>query len=241
MANYNFWKNWKNKSQIERKAIDSVKQARKTIIKSIPKEALIAIYIKGSFVRREMKEGSDVDIVPIVSENKYEKPVFEVNKPQIAPCVVVPLSLWELKNNKLFTKSNSPRARPDRFIKYLGYYKLIYGKSPNTVNFKIRKDEEGFKALIKTFQKSFIPLYKKKKIGFSIIIKETFWLTDLEQRVKRIIPIFSFKGIAKSVKDKKHIIHEAYRLRLKGSDKRSKERFIERLKYHLKKLEMKLR
>ncbi len=233
-----FWKDWKRKTSIEKKAIEAVKRARELIIRAIPKKKLVAIYIKGSFIRREMKRGSDVDIVPIVAENKYEKPIFELNKPEITPCVIVPLSLWELKNNKLFTKNNSPRARPDRFIKYLSHYKLIYGKALNTTNFKIRTDEESFKALIKAFKKSFIPLYEKGKLGFSGIIKETFWLTELEQRIKLIIPIFSFRGVSKSIRDKNHIVHDAWKLRLhKTKDKRKRKAFIIKLKKHLKRLE----
>jgi hypothetical protein len=118
--NYNFWESWKNKTEIENKAIESVEKARDLVIKSIPKKALVAIYIKGSFARREMKIGSDVDMVPIVTENKFEGPVFGVNDSSIEPVCVVPLSLWELKNNKLCSESDhSPdlRAKPDRFLK----------------------------------------------------------------------------------------------------------------------------
>ena len=67
---YDFWKKWKRKTTIEKKAIVSIKKSRSLILKSIPKNKIVAIYIKGSFVRREMNKKSDVDIVPIV---KYKR------------------------------------------------------------------------------------------------------------------------------------------------------------------------
>ena len=79
MINYDFWKNWKNKTEIEKKAIISVKKARELTINAIPKNKLVAIYIKGSFARREMKKRSDVDMVPIVLEDEYQGKAFSVN------------------------------------------------------------------------------------------------------------------------------------------------------------------
>lgn len=52
--NYDFWKSWKKKNTIEDKAIAALKEARQNVIDAVPTSALIAIYIKGSFARREM-------------------------------------------------------------------------------------------------------------------------------------------------------------------------------------------
>lgn len=235
---YEFWKDWKRKTLIEKHAIKSVILARTRIINSIPKNKLVAIYIKGSFVRREMKKGSDVDIVPIVTENKYEKKVFEVNTLEIHPSIVVPLSLWELENNKLYTKNNKPRAKPDRFVKKLDEYKIIYGKPLDVTKFKVRTDKECLKDLIKAFRKSFIPLYYKKKMGFSTLIKEVFWLTDLEESVKSKNPPHSFRGLEKTIKNKNHIIHDALKFRLKrNKDQKVRDKFIKKLKKHLTNLD----
>ena len=109
MPNYDFWKKWTKKTLIEKNAIKSVINARQYIIAAVPKDKLISIYIKGSFVRREMNKTSDVDMVPIVSENKYQARIFNINNKAIKPVIVVPLSIWELKNNKLWTKFEQPR------------------------------------------------------------------------------------------------------------------------------------
>jgi hypothetical protein len=47
MSKYDFWDKWKNKSDIEIRAIDSVIEARDLVINSVSTDALIAIYIKG--------------------------------------------------------------------------------------------------------------------------------------------------------------------------------------------------
>ena len=232
----------------EEKAIKAIEKARGLIINSVPKNSLVAIYIKGSFARREHRwvqassesvlKGSDVDIVPIVAENKFEKAIFGVNNLEIHPCIVVPLSLWELENNKLYTKNNRPRAKPDEFVKRLGKYKLIYGKSLETANFNVRTDREALKDKIKTFKKSYISLYEKGKYPFSALAKEVFWLVEYEQSVRGIKPEHSFKGISESAKDPNHIIHDAYKLRESHTeDKKEKEKFIKKLKKHLDCLE----
>src|SRR3990167_978310 len=130
MIKYDFWEDWKKITPFEEKAIRAVVKARDEVVKALPKDKLVAIYIKGSFARREMKEGSDVDMVPIVTENEDESAVFDVNDSDISPVVVVPFSLWEFEHNKLSTKSSyrpDLRAEPDIFLKKLGAYKLIYG------------------------------------------------------------------------------------------------------------------
>ena len=73
MVNYEFWKDWKRKNKLEESAIKSIKTARKIILSEIPKEQIVAIYAKGSFVRREMNKKSDVDFVNILKRKKYLK------------------------------------------------------------------------------------------------------------------------------------------------------------------------
>ena len=63
MANHEFWGDWKNKTKLEEAAIKSLKAARVIIIQNIPKEEIVAIYARGSFVRREMNKKSDSALV----------------------------------------------------------------------------------------------------------------------------------------------------------------------------------
>lgn len=238
---YNFWNNWGNKTPIEKKAISKIKIARKLIIQAVPKEELVAIYVKGSFVRREMRKGSDIDIVPVVTKNSLEGAIFEINSRIIAPAIVVPLSLEEFKANKLFTKSGFTldlRAEPDLFLKKLNNYELIYGKTLNPNDFPIRTDKQVVRNEIKKIREGYIKAYKLEKSS-SPPIKELFWLVEYVQLSKGNKVKHSFKGIANSVKDSNHIIHEAYRLRLKEKrlTNKDKAQFIKHLKEYLNSIE----
>ena len=241
MIKYDFWKNWKNKTEIEKRAIKSVEKARELVVNAIPKNKLVAIYIKGSFVRREMKKGSDVDMVPIVVENKYQGLVFGVNGPKIAPVIVVPLSLWEFKHNKLWTKSNRKpdlRAKPDRLLKKIKECKIIYGKPLNPRKYPIRDDKTALKDEINIIKTGYVPLYEKGEIKFDPLLKEVFWLVELEQSVLGKKVKHSFEGIVKSVDNINHIIHDAFDIR-KNLSKNKENKFILKLKNHLEILEKK--
>ncbi len=237
LMNYNFWEGWKKITVFEKKAIKAVMKARGKVINAVPNNTLIAIYIKGSFARRELRKDSDVDMVPIVAENKNESVVFAVNGPDIEPVMVVPLSLWEFKHNKLCTKgSYTPdlRAEPDLFLKKLCEYKLIYGTPLEPTSYPIREDRQIIKDEIMKLCNGYIPAYKEGKTSFSSMLKEFFWLFEFVQKVKGKEIVHSFKGIAQSIKDKEHIIHKAYQLLIRPlRTKEEEEQFIDALKKYL--------
>lgn len=215
MTNPDFWETWGNPSAIEQRAINSVKKARDQVINAIPKEALVAIYIKGSFTRREMNEQSDVDMVPIVTEDKYEGSVFELNEPEIAPVMVIPLSLEEFRKNELSAPSDQSidlRAKPDRFLRFLKDHKLIYGTPLNPEDYPIRSDAEALKDEIKILNEGYIPLYLRKEIGFDPLLKEIFWTIELELLSKGVSVEHSFRGISEAA-PADHPINQAMRLR----------------------------
>ncbi len=241
MSKKEFWKDWKRVTKLEKEAIKSIKKAKKILLENISKEKIVAIYIKGSFPRREMNEKSDVDIVPIVKDNKLLKEIIKLDKENrhlYKPSELLPSSLWEFKHNKIYLKSKDPKGRPDGFIRDLDKHKLIFGKPLNPQEFTIRNDKEKLKGMINAFKEIFLPFYKEKKFGFSEIVKQVFWLTENEQKVKGKNPPHSWKELTKSIKDKNHIIHQAYEFRLKpAKDKKQRQEFIKKLKTHLKNLE----
>lgn len=235
--NTNFWDSWKDISQIENKAIVSILRAKELIIKSVSEDALIAIYIKGSFITREMNKTSDVDIVPIVTESKFENDIFGVNGLEITPVIVVPLSIEEFKNNQLATKSEESvdlRARPDRFLRMINQCRLIYGTALNPNNYPVRSDLEGYKDEIEIIKNGYIPLFLKGEIDFSPLLKEFFWMTEMELSSNGIQAPHTFRGIA-DVTSTDHLIHEALRLRESDKlDKKSELEFVTRLQESIK-------
>jgi hypothetical protein len=241
MVKYDFWETWKSRTEVEEKAIDSVVKARDLVIDSVPSNALVAIYIKGSFARREMKEGSDVDMVPIVTEDKYEEVIFGVNSSEINPVCVVPLSLSEVRNNKLATKgSYTPdlRAEPDLFLLKLGECKLIYGTPLNPADYPVRSKDQIVRDEIKKIKKGYIKAYQEGVINFQPLLKEVFWLVEWEQNLKGKKVNHSFKGITESIKDKNHIVYDAFEFRKNPNRGKTEEKkFILKLEEYLNELE----
>ncbi len=235
-----FWVNWKHKTDAEKRAIVGLENARKILLRNIPKSKLIAVYLKGSFVRREMNEKSDVDIVPIVSSNRYLqviKRLQEKHRMEYAPADFTPISLWELKHNQKHDPKEM-KSSPDVFVKNIQSAQLIYGRPLDTTNYKVRDDTKQLGGLLNAFHKKIIPKYEDKEFGFSQIIKCVFYIVDLEQKIKGNHKPYSFKGLARSVKDNKHIVHDALKLRLHPTkNKIVRAKFMKKLKEYILEME----
>lgn len=219
-----FWKNWQKITKLEETAIKSIKKAKKILLQSVPKDKIIAIYVKGSFVRREMVKKSDVDIAPIVKDLKTKKAIQKLDKERsifYRPSELLPKTVQELKN-------------PNPFIDRLNSYKLIYGNPLRTSEFPFRSKKERLEGLIRTFNNEFLPNYEKGTFGFSELVKQVFWLTDLEEQINGKKAAVSWKELANSIRDEKHIIHDALKFRLHPTKDKVKRRvFIVKLRKHL--------
>ncbi len=234
---YDFWDIWTDITPIEKKAIEVTIRARDKVISSVPKEELIAIYVKGSFVRREMNEGSDVDMVPIVLHTSFEGRAFGVNDNDIDPVMVVPLSIEEFESNELATKSDLSidlRAKPDRFLRMLDESRIIFGQKIEPGNYPIRSDAEAYKDEIEIILNGYVPQFLEGKIDFSPLLKEFFWMTEMELASKGVSVPHTFLGIAEA-SPASHLIHEALRLRESGKlDRESGVRFVQKLQEFLR-------
>jgi predicted nucleotidyltransferase len=232
-----FWKKWKNVTKQEKAAIKVMLQLKRLVLKYIPKEKIISIYVGGSFPRREMDPKSDVDMWVITTDMKAQKMVtklikqtYKKFKPKSG---LSGYALWELKTGKHSKQITKKRTGPRRFIKYMHNYHLIYGKKLNQKDFKTRSDLTDLKIMIKVFHTMFLPWFKDKQINFQALLKQTFWLADLEFKTRGMHPPHSWKGICK-IAPKKHIVHTAMNLRkTRPKDKRTQNAYITRLKKHL--------
>src|SRR3989344_5874951 len=199
-----FWKNWRKITKLEETAIESIKKARRILLQSVPKDRIMAIYVKGSFVRREMTKKSDVDIVPIVKGLETKKAIQKLDNEKgtfYRPSELLPKTVQELR-------------KPNHFIDRLNSYKLIYGKSLKTSEFPFRNEKGTF--------------------GFRELVKQVFWLTDLEEQINGNKTAVSWKELANSIRDKNHIIHDALKFRLHPTkDKIKRGIFIVKLRKHL--------
>jgi predicted nucleotidyltransferase len=241
-----FWKDWKRKTKMEEKAIKSLIKGKQIIIKNIPKEEIIAIYAKGSFIRRDMNKNSDVDFVTVLKTKKYLKKLKTLSK-QIKDKYYPKIqfgsgyTLWELKTGKKINIKGSDKPNPSRINKHFPHYKLLYGEDVNKLRLHYKEDIRLLNGLIKTFHNLFLPNYGKKKMEFSEVVKQVFWLVEFEQRsLGKNVP-HSWKLLTKSIKDKNHIIHNTLKYRLHPTkDKKLCSQYIKKLKRYLNNLEKKL-
>tara|TARA_Y100000031_G_scaffold146200_1_gene179717 strand:- start:209 stop:493 length:285 start_codon:yes stop_codon:yes gene_type:complete len=84
----------------------------------------------------------------------------------------------------------------------------------------------------------FLPNYKKKKMKFSEVVKQVFWLVEFEQRsLGKTVP-HSWGLLTKSIKNKNHIIHDTLKYRLKPTkDKKLRSQYLKKLKKYLRDLD----
>jgi predicted nucleotidyltransferase len=237
-----FWRDWNRKTKLEESAIKSLKAGRDILLSNLPKDKIIAIYVKGSFVRREMNKKSDVDTITILKESKYLKRLKELEekyrdkyKPQIQ---FSGYSLWELKYNKRVKTGKKLRASPSRAVRHLEHYRLIYGKPLRKEDFNQGPSKGHLRGMLYAFKNIFLSGYKEKKFGFSEIVKQVFWLVENEQIWKGKNPPHHWGKLAKSIEDEDHIIHDALRFRLKPTkDKRERAKFLRKLNKYISKLD----
>lgn len=238
-----FWKDWKNKTKIEINAIKSIQEAQKVLFKEILKERIVAIYVKGSFVRREMNTKSDVDIIPIVKDNQSLKKIQALEQTRgylYKPAELLPHSLKEFEQGKRYLKYKQPKGNVDGTLRELHRYKLIYGKPIDITYYKIRSDVDFLKDHTIAFRKIFIPLYNAGKFGFSELMKQVFFLTEKEERVKGKESPETWQSLVKSIKHKDHIVNEAYKYRMDPTkDPRIRRKLLRKLEKHLSKIEEK--
>jgi predicted nucleotidyltransferase len=242
MIKKNFWTYWKRITPQEEKAVKVLKIGKKIVLENIPNEEIFAIYAKGSFIRREMNEKSDVDLFIILKTKRFLKKLRRISK-KIKNDYSPPLNigsgytLWELKTGKRINLNGVDKPIPARINKHLPHYKLIYGGDVTKLNLFHKNDKILLNGFIKTFDNFFLPKYKKREFGFAEIVKQVFWLAEFEQRAKGKNPPHSWKLLKKSIRDKEHIIHLTYKYRIdKPKDKETRKEYIKKLRYYLKEL-----
>jgi predicted nucleotidyltransferase len=237
--NYNFWKDWKKKIKLEEKAIKVLLEGKRIILDNINKNEIISIYVKGSLLRRELNNESDVDILVILKSSSTLKKLKTLNKkygknykPELQ---FSGYSLWELKTGKRTKRGVG--TPPNRFSKHVKGFKLIYGSDLSKEKFFMPSDKKYLKNRIKFIRDNMIPKYKEGKYNFQDLLKQTFWLIESERFAKGENPPQGFKALKNSIKDRNHIVHNVYKLRIKPlKNKKTENIFVKKLKRYLKEL-----
>jgi predicted nucleotidyltransferase len=226
-----------NQLELKEKADISLSKAKETILKSIPNEEIVSIYVKGSYVQDELRPDSDVDVVVILRSDKYFLSVYELTEKfgdtTEPPFQIVAYTLEELQTGKLSSNRTKNPTSISAFVKHLDQLPLLYGAKPEGQLFT-RTDVKDLTALMSAFEKRFLPDFDKGTFKFNEMVKQVIWLTEREQRARGIVPDYSWQKLANSIEDKNHIIHLAIKFRKqKEVSKEEQDVFMEKLKNYL--------
>lgn len=229
-----------NQLELKEKADISLSKAKETILKSIPSEDIVSIYVKGSYVQDELQQDSDVDVVVVLKSDQYLTAVYELTEKfgdtTEPPFQIVAYTLEELQTGKWSSNRTKNPTTISALVKHLDQLQILYGSKPEGKLFT-RTDIKDLTALMSAFEKSFLPDFEKGTLKFNEIVKQVIWLTEREQRARGIVPDYSWKKLANSIEDENHIIHLALKLRKQMEvSKEERDVFIEKLKNYVEDL-----
>ena len=241
MLKLNFLNKWGKINSLEKKAIETLKKSSKLLLKSIPSEEIVSMYVWGSFVRRELNKDSDVDLCVILKTKKYMSVLKKFAKIYEHKFVIDQgfsgYTLWELRTGKRI-KNKLSGTPPNRFMKHIEDFILIYGKDISKMKCFMPDDKRYLMHRINFVRDRVLPLYHNKSINFQELIKQVFWLIESEQYVLGEDVPHGFKELTKSINDKNHVVHDTLNLRLHScKDKKTISIYLRKLNRYLVKLE----
>lgn len=226
-----------NQSELKEKADISILRAKETILKSIPNDEIVSIYVKGSYVQDELQPDSDVDVVVILKSDEYLKMVYELTEKYgnttEPPFQIIAYTLEELRTGKWALCRTKMATTISIFVKHMDQFPLLYGTKPEGQLFT-RTDIKDLTALISFFEKSFLSDFEKGSVSFKGLIKIVLWLVEREQRALGKIPDYSWQKLADSIMDESHIIHSALKFRRQTEvSKEEQDLFVKNLKNYI--------
>lgn len=233
-----FYKKWQKKTELERKYIEALEYALELILKQSFKKNIIAVYVKGSFVYREINKDSDIDLVPIMKDKKslnLIRKMRDKNKERLKPVDILPLTIQELKNNKYFEEPlPGTKGSPCYFTLLISENKLIYGKPLNTKGFKVKTDQQVYESLKEVIKEKQIPMHERGEFGFRQLGKQVMHLIWWEERLKgRKFPS-SWAAINKACPNN-DLLQKTVKYRYHPTkDSLLRKKYIEQLKRYLK-------
>lgn len=232
-----FYTSWKNKTPLEKKYISALENALIFMKEQSFIKEIISIYVKGSFVFREINKKSDIDLVVVMRDEKSLKSIgrFRDNyKEMLWPVDLLPLALEELENNARFIQ-RSDKPRPDHFTLLLQYHRLVYGKQLKTKCWKVRADKKVYDNLKSAIKNTQVPLFEKGEFDFQQIIKQVMHLIWWEERLKGHYFPSSWKEIQKAC-PKNYLLQKTVYLRYHPTkDEKIRNKYILELKEYLTK------
>ena len=220
-----FWSAWKNRSPLEEKFIAALESQYQEIEPLIPKEKIVAIYVGGSFVRREITSQSDIDVYVIVKETSeledmIARTIAFNKQTRKVPITVHVYAFKELEDGKFNPGSpygwQSGRAAPPNYLlAQLPTFEVIYGQHLELIIPSIR-DEEALKGqitLMRNILKQNWETGEVKRLRF--ICKNVFYVVYYEGRIQseEKLPFSRNVLLQKFENENEHILNLCDRVR----------------------------
>src|SRR6056297_161798 len=237
------WKYWKNKTQIEKDAIDSMLKAKDYILKNIPKKEIVSIYVYGSFAKRKITKKSDLDILVVLKSDDslefVEDTITNAVKLSNVELDISTISLNEIKHKKIKKEKRKytppwffPPLAPDNFY-------LIYGIETFQNKFSredlIDRYVKSIKTSISLYYGSWKPSYwfSLLKVLYYLVEDECFIKEDNFIYKRKSFDLFTYNSLENLIKEKDHIIHKVIKY-LKNSEReadiKERKKFINQAK-----------
>jgi len=239
------WRSWKDKSSLEEAAIRSMLAAERLLVEHVPEDELVSIYVRGSFTRRDLVPGSDVDMVVVLASRRslplverlaeYALTAWEV---RVETCV---FTLWELRTGRSVQGKHHP-SDVFLFSTRLQHSRLVFGRDVSAFPLKRFSEVDLAKGKVR-FVRSL--LKRPQESGWwRWLLKHSFHLVELEQFVRGRNPPRKRSSLAAFVGDEDHIIHDIVHYLNRGCaepEGAERRRFIRRLKRYLRRIDVWLR
>lgn len=190
---------------------DKINNALKYINENLG-PSVYAIYLKGSYLMKEMLPKSDIDLVVIFKENSRNAFNKIKGHEAVGPVSISGFSLEELRTGEKISSNQSPKT----FMYFVKYYKLIQGNSILEKGFPVKEPKEVYEDHKDFLIKEFIPNLEKK-YSMSELLKQVLGLSFNELSMQGKPAKYSYKNINDSL-PLNHIGKRAYNIRLGFKD-----------------------
>ena len=246
---YKFWRFWIRKTEQERSFIIATIGYTEELLKRVNEQNLISIYIHGSFPRRDLRRGSDIDYVVITDDNVDLAKLKDLgkyfsNEYKRKLDVDINLNFYTITELRTgtFQHNNSfgRRLPPWKFIDHLSSSQIFYGQKLHENDFYQKKPDEKLKIAWELAAKYLNESWGDKEVSRLVLVSK--FVMELIYQIENYRGSVRTKYIKKDLvkwfeSNEDHIIHLLWQVihnKEKYANKKERDRVFEKIRYFLK-------